>query len=222
MTALARLSLLKSTAFLALTSTKFDDVLKPLLGAASFTAARFCNRWDEKESRSSFDLNNYEDEQYTGDGTTVLYLKNYPAVKIIEVKLWDGTDSFDVETDTLYELVDNRYIQYPALGKEANATYPGWLTWPKNGIKITYTAGYSSIGWDIKAVTDAFGVPPDLEYAVATIAQLTWLAGKEGGGRRGITNINVGAQGLTKEVFQSGALPKDIEGILNKYVRLVI
>jgi len=221
-TALARLSLLKSTAFLALTGTKFDDQLKVLLESASLTAARFCGRWDEKKSRSSFDLNNYEDEVYTGDGTTILYLKNFPAIKIIEVKLWDGVDSFDVEADTLYELVDNRYIQYPALGQTADATWAGWSASYKNGIKITYTAGYSSIDWDTKAVTDAFGVPHDLEYAVASIAHLAWMAGKEGGGRRGVTNINVGAQGLTKEVFQAGALPKDVEGILNKYIKLVL
>lgn len=211
--ALARLSLLKSESLLNESSTDFDEDYKFQLIAATSLIERFTAR--------SLILATYQDELYTGNDKEILYLDNWPVEKVIEVRLWDGTDSYDVEDADYYALVKKRYLQYPALGQAASATWSNWASTYLNGIKITYAAGYSVAAWQTASAQSAFGVPSDLEYACAAIAQLQWMEGKKGGARRGVLSKSVIAESLTVEKFVGG-LSDDVKQILNKYRRLTV
>ena len=87
MAELARLSLLKSKAFLKDGTTQFDDAYKAIIKAATDLA----NTYTHRELR----LTDYANELYTGNDTNILYLKNYPIVAVNDVYIWDGVDSYD-------------------------------------------------------------------------------------------------------------------------------
>lgn len=214
--ALARLSLLKSAAYLSESGTSLDNEFKELLKAASMWAARYCGRWEEGDEVNAFELNTYQDERYTGQGTRKLYLRHFPVVTVTEVRLWDGVDSFDVEDADNYELIDRRYLQYPALGRESNATWSFWWSTYTNGIKVTYTAGYATANWDKLKVEEAFGVPPDLEHAVAAIAHLSFKQGVKSGGRRGLLTMSMGVESTSINSFVQG-LSNEVVSILDNY-----
>ncbi len=220
MGSLARLSLLKSGVYLSLTGTGADNDLKNLLTAVSEQVETFCNRvlistthTDEFQTRLDFSPN-------------ILYPQEYPVTSITSLEFWDtATDAYVAETSTYYLLVtkkDSSYIQYPKLGQTANATFSQFPT-GLNEIQMTYVAGYLNTDWDTEAITASFGVPADLEKAVCQICQLAWSDGKGSGmGRLGITSINQGAEGLTKEMFQSGSFPDHIQTVLNKYRKTTV
>jgi hypothetical protein len=207
--------MLKSALYLNQTGETFNSELENLLVATTKQVESYCNRalvstayTDKLMTRLKFSPN-------------ILYLPEIPATSVT-LKFWDtGTETYVTETASYYTVVDGLYIQYPALGKTSLATYAE-LPAGKNEIKITYTAGYVTTNWNTALPTAAFGVPADLEKAVCAIAHLAWQDGKEGGNRRGVTSVNVGGQGLTKEIFQTGAYPKDVERTLDKYSKLVV
>ncbi len=214
--ALARLSVLKSKLFLGQASNANDDELKNLLIATTEQVESWTNRTlvsatqtDQLMTRLKFSPNK-------------LFPVETPVTSITALKFWDTTtDTYVTETAANYLLVDQLYIQYPALGKINDATFSEFPD-GVNEIKITYVAGFVTTNWDTAAITVDFTVPADLEKAVAAIAHLAWQDGQGGSNRRGVTQINVGAQGLTKEIFQTGAFPKDVERILAKYSKLVV
>lgn len=218
MTSLARLSVLKSELFLNQTSGTFDAVLKNLLISVTEQVESWTNRTlietthtDQLMTRQKFAPNK-------------LYPIETPVTSITTLKFWDTTtETYVTETAANYLLVDQLWIQYPALGKINDATFSEFPD-GVNEIQITYVAGFdvTTVDWETAAITTTFGVPADLEGAVCAIAHLAWKDGQKGGGRRGVTQINVGAQGQTKEIFQSGAFPKDVERILAKYSKLVV
>lgn len=211
--ALARLTLLKDNLLLNEPTDGFDDSLKAALEVATAQAETFTNRTLEKTV--------YTDEFYTGDGEKVLYLLQWPVTALTDVKIWDGTDSFDSETSTYYELINERYIYYPKLGQDANATYGAWPSGTLNNLKITYTAGYDTAGWDTKAITVAFPIPEDLEYAVAKMAALLWLEGKQSEARLGVQSLSRGAESVTIERFVKG-IPPEVKDVLMHYRRLTL
>ena len=145
MGALARLSILKSSLFLKETVTTYDDSFKFLL--------RRVTDFIEVYTGRVLDSATFTEELYTGDDTDVLFLRNWPVSTLTTVALWDGDDSWDAETASYYLLCNQRYIQYPALGQESNASWSNWQSNYRNGIKITYTAGYvNSTTYAITAV----------------------------------------------------------------------
>lgn len=208
---LARLKLLKSASFLNEADNDWDNDLLYILEAATKVACQFTGRKLEKDT--------YHNELYTGNDTNRLWLKEYPVQSIMEVRLWNGTDDYDVEDSDYYTLVNGVYIQYPALGQESNAEWDTWESTYQNGIKITYIAGFDTSGWESKEIDVAFGVPGDLEYAVCSLAQLIWMEGKKGGARRGVQSKSVGFENLVVEKFVTG-LPADVQRILHTYRRL--
>jgi len=213
MGALARLTLLKSAAMEKESSSTYDDELKACLIAASRVADSFCNR--------SFEAETYEDETYTGNDTSRLFLRNTPVIAVESVKLWDGVDSYDTETAPYYRLIDDMYLQYPDLGQEASASWSCWISDYENGIKVTYTAGYATSNWETAAVADSFGVPSDLEMAVARMAMQLWKDGKKGGIRFGLTSVAQGGDSLAIDRYIQG-LPEDVKMTLNQYRRVNI
>lgn len=136
MGALGRLSLLKSYPFLNETASTYDDAFKYLLRQVT----DFVNVYTGRALESA----TYTEQLYTGDNTDVLFLRNWPVTALTTVALWDGDDSWDTETASYYLLCEDRYIQYPALGQSSSATWSNWQSSYRNGIKITYTAGYAN------------------------------------------------------------------------------
>ena len=207
--ALARLKVLKSKPLLNISTETVDSELKLLLAATSSYVHSFCARVLESAS--------YSDEYYSGDGSHTLYLTQWPVTAVTTVKIWDGTDSYDTETATYYTLVDSRYLYYPAIGQESNSTYSKWPD-KRNNIKITYTAGYATTSWATAAITDAFGVPADLEMAVARLTMLRWMDGLGNEGRIGLQSLNPSGERETAQKFLT-EMPYDIKMVLNSYRR---
>jgi uncharacterized phiE125 gp8 family phage protein len=206
--ALARLSQLKSDLLLNESASTYDDALKALLTAASTFANKYCHRILESAT--------YTDERYTGDGTKYLYPEQYPVTTFTSAKIWDGTtETYVAETASYFEVLDQRKIKYPKLESESDSEYTYWPT-TADGIKLTYVAGYSTTSWDTAAITASFGVPADLEYAVAYLAALWWMESKQSAGRLGITGINVGAESLVIERYEKG-VPPVVAQTLNRY-----
>lgn len=288
MPALARLSLLKSSLLLDETSASFDDALKALL----IQTSNFIDVYTQRRIENSGSLmqTTYNSERYTGDGTHKLWLKNWPVTSITDLSFWDGDDSYDTETSTIYEVVRERYIFYPKLGQASNASQVNFKSTYDNGIEVTYVAGYDvTTTWAITAIdvgnktftvagdhtstfvaglkfgitgstnnngtftvvssvfgaatvitvsetvgatadgsitaawdTDTlaatnFGVPADLEQAVARMAMLFWLEGKGGDARIGVSSKTVDIAGaITYDKFL-GKLPPDLIIVFNAY-----
>jgi hypothetical protein len=210
--ALARLSLLKSQALLNESVTKYDQAFAALLVSASLVAHRFTARKLESGS--------YQ-EYYTGKNALKLYLNEYPVLAVNEVKLWDGVDSYDVENAAYYQLIDKRYLQYPRLGQESTATWSYWKACYLNGIWVSYIAGYITNNWNSAGLAQDFGVPYDLEYAVAKLAALMWKDGMVGGPRLGVTTLAVGGESMGVEKYLT-SLPHDIQMVFTHHRRIDI
>lgn len=210
--ALARLSLLKSNAFLKTTETTFDADYKALLESAS--------RWISSYTSRQLELTTHEDEQYTGDDTRKLWLRETPVTEIDKVEIWDGTE-WDEETAANYQLIRELYILYPSL-EQSSSLYANWPSSFPEGIRITYTAGYPTADWAELLITEEFGVPEDLEYATAAVAHISWVQGKKGGARRGLTSMTIGNENITiaETATLVQGLPQDVLSIINRYRRL--
>jgi hypothetical protein len=206
--ALARLLLLESAAFL--NDATGAALYKVLLAAATKTINRHCNRELEKAT--------YTDELYYGNGSDRLYLREYPIATggVSAVKIWNGS-SFVTETATLYELQQSRFIQYPKLGQESAATYSDWPAGVP--IEVTYTAGYDTAAvaapWDTCALTTAFAVPEDLEYACAMLAVHLF----QQRGHVGIASESFGPRSITYATERT-EIPSEIIDLLVPYRRI--
>ncbi len=211
MSSLARLSLLKSKAFLLITSTDIDDELIRLLEGTTDLVNQLTSRQLVRTQ--------YTWERYTGDNSDTLYLRQWPVSVVVTIKVWDGTDSFDVLDETHYEVIDERYVQYPKLGQRTNAIYSGWLSSYKNGIQVTYMAGYNTTGSEVLNMLDSFPVPSALEYAVTKLAALAWTLGKKGGSRLGLLSLAHGGTSIAVDKYEQG-IPKDVMDVIMSYTRL--
>ena len=69
---------------------------------------------------------------------------------------------------------EKRFVAYPVLGTEDDATFSDWVKAEPDNIKITYVAGYVTTDWDSVTIAApaTFAVPYDLEYAVGYIAAI--------------------------------------------------
>lgn len=289
MPALARLSLLKSSLLLNELTTTFDDALKALL----IQTSNFVDVYTQRRIENSGSLmqTTYTSERYTGNDTHKLWLKNWPITSVTDLSFWDGDDSYDTETSTIYEVVRERYIFYPKLGQASNASQVNFKSTFDNGIEVTYVAGYdvtstwritdvvigaktftvagdhtgtfvaglkfgvtgstgndgtftvvsSAFGvatvitvtetisdatvdgsitaaWDTDTLAATnFGVPDDLEQAVARIAMLFWLDGKGGDARLGMSSKTVDIAGTVTYDKFLGQLPPDLITVFNAY-----
>jgi hypothetical protein len=208
---LARLSVLKSPALLKITGTEDDNTLKLLISAATAEAQSpvHCAR--------TLLSTVYVDELYRGDCSRELWPVNVPVTAVTVLKIWDGS-AFTALDPTHYSIVDGTYVLYPTREAAGSATYSGFPKDCEDNIKLSYTAGYDSTGWDTKSVTDSFGVPADLEYAVCVMAALRHLDSFGGQARLGISSQTRGAEGFTTDRYERG-LPPDVLEILAAYRR---
>ncbi|HSW65412.1 MAG TPA: hypothetical protein VLH56_19200 [Dissulfurispiraceae bacterium] len=211
--ALARLSLLKSKAFLNISAATYDTELEIILTAASKQVERYCDR--------TLELTTITDERHTGDLTKRLCPNQWPINTISSVSFY-YSDVWNAESTAYFEVIDDTMIYYPKLGQESNSYYGAWPNQPY-AIKLTYSAGYATyIGsgstyedWSDMSLTDDFPVPEDLEYAVATIASLLWFAGRESEGRLGKSRLIIGDQ----ELILEKDWPKEVKYVLSAYQR---
>jgi len=208
---IARLSLLKSAAYVNEPGDTQDIQLKAVLTSASSIVSLYCGR--------EFPLATYE-EYYTGNDTTRLFVRNPPIVKIESVYLWNGTSAFELEDASYYHVIDKTFIKYPKLGQEANASWGSWTDDYEDGILIKYTGGYACADWENKEVKDAFGVPADLEHATCQVAMKIWYDSKAAGGRFGLSSLSRDG-GVSFDKFFKG-LPDETCLVLNQYRRNVI
>ena len=212
--ALARLKLLKNASLLNETGSGNDAPMKQLLIVASKLVENFCSR--------SFESATIADEVHIGDNDRELFLNHYPVSSVTSVKIWDGDGSFDAENSSYWELMESRYIRYPKLGQEGNASYGAWPC--DREIRITYVIGYATTHWDTADVPlgagQTFAVPADLEYAVAKIAAFMWLEGRGSNESRiGKSGITVGNQSIELESILRSLDDPDVRTILKEYKR---
>lgn len=203
---LARLSLFKSAAYVNESGVTIDTELKAVLEAATGVVGGFCGRTLVSDTFT---------EYYTGNDTKRLYVCNPPIIKVDEIKLWDGLDSYDVEAADNYVVTHDTTIVYPRLGKEVDATWSRWSSDYEDGILVKYIGGYPVAGWDNKTIEDAFGVPNDLEHAVCQIGMKIWYDAKSSGGRFGLMSLSRDG-GASFDKFIKG-LPDDTLIVLNTY-----
>ncbi len=214
-TAIARLALIK--ALLNEDSADYDDDLKALALAVTDWVQTYCDRTLESVERT---------EYYTGNGSNKLWLREWPVTAISSVAIWDGDDSYDTESSDYYEEFEDRYIHYPKLGQEGNATWPNWYAGTENNIKVVYTSGYDCSNWVDAAYPDpgagkTFDAPRDLEYAVAQLVVLAFNGWRKSQGLLGLSSKTLVGETIVIDKYISG-IPADVERVLNGYRRLVI
>ena len=202
----ARLTLLKSAELLNDSTTDNDTIYKLALAQASDMADRVTGRLLERAT--------YTNERYTGTGNDRLYLKNWPVSALTAVKFWDeGSATYVTETSTYYELIDERWIMYPADGQDSASTYGNFPRGKR--IKITYSAGYLTTSWADMLLTSTFGFPEDLEFAVAKLAAHLYL-------RKGIAGVAAESYGPSSVTYalQAKDIPDEVMNTLLGYQRV--
>jgi hypothetical protein len=206
---LARLELIKDKSFLNISDASLDDELSMLLIAWTDWVEAYTGRQLVKAAITG--------EKHNGDGTKILTLDEYPfaLADVSSVTIWDGS-AHTAELTTQMEVVDDNTLIYPKLGA-SDPTYSNWPEHTDYNIRVTYSPGYDNSDWDSEAITTNFGVPADLEYAVAKLAALAWLEGRGSNeGRLGKSGILIGPQQIEIERFLKG-LPPEIIDILKSY-----
>ena len=165
------------------------------------------SRTQELITKASFFANNYTGrilasqtftEYYDGDGSTILFLNNYPITSVTTVHQ-DSDRAFG--SDTLIDATD--YLTYA----DNRKLYGIGTRWFKDiqTIKVVYVAGYV-IG----------SIPEDL---VNTITMLVDFWFKEYSAHRfGVTSTGTDTNRITYEKN----IPAEIKEMLNPYVKKVI
>ena len=198
---LARLSVVKAK--LGITVSTNDTTIKNAILSAS---AAMENETARKLARAG-----YSNEVYTAYQRTVrLYLKNYPVETLTSVKF--GTTTQTLSSFTLVSANDAAYL----------TSSVGWNT-SDSGIKISYTAGYDTRGWDTALEQiesgDYFNVPYDLEDAIAEYASIIWLKTfASGQARIGIQSVNRSGESIGYESYVQG-YPASFMACVERYSR---
>jgi len=222
MGSLARLSVFKSPAFMNDEgSVEYDDEYKNML----VMATGFVEKYTARNLISA----TYTDQEYAGEASNRLWLREWPVTAVSEVKVWDGSD-WTALTAAHYGIREERYLLYPLLNYRSAAVYGNWRSpyaETEDAIKVSYTAGYDNTSWDTTPVWDIYGdayglweVPMELELAVLEIAHILWTEGKEGGARRGLTSVGMGGESISIDTFIT-KMPSRVRTVLDRYRRLI-
>jgi hypothetical protein len=86
----------------------------------------------------------YTDEKYSGDGTQYLFLKQYPITLITAVKSFDNFSQTVIQTLTLNQDFVPFYEEGYLFARS------GWTGNDPLNYRVSYTAGYTSIPFNIK------------------------------------------------------------------------
>ena len=152
----------------------------------------------ESWCKRKFEETEYEEEDYGGDSTSILYLRQYPVIEISAISI-DDTPLSNVGSD------------YVKLNKKTGAVYLVSAVFTKKeypNVKITYKAGYASDG-----------MPEDVKFAILELAALIYRESPKGGGRLGVDSEMIPEGGTNK--FLHRLNPMTLKGV-SKYRRVSI
>lgn len=179
-------------AYLKITGSGDDILLATLVTYATKVIQVYCDR--------NFDGAATKTEYYDGNGSNILFLRNFPIIAITSIDLWDtylnqSTQSFTVYTD---------YLLY----SEEGCIYlrGGWCEGNRN-YKIVYTAGYANQA----------AVPEDLELSCNMLAAY-YYANPD---KAGIKSEGIGNYSVTF-LAESEDMPPPIKMLLKAYRKLSI
>ena len=223
MDSLCRLQYLKSEILLnmKMTGASVGDIGDVFLQSALASATR---EFEGLTNRNLIQAT-VTDELYTPIHERKLYLKNYPVTTLTTVKFWDDNDSYDTETSTNYTLRDQRYIWYPAKGKEASGLYTQFTVNDEDSVSVTYTYGYKVLNWnslniwskyDADHLTD-FNVPEDMEHAVGVMAALAIQDGRWDRGTLGMTSKSTMGESIVIDKFDLSNYPRVVIDAVERY-----
>ncbi len=173
-----------------------DPLSEMLINMASDFVDRFANRIFVKAT--------YTNEEYDGDGTTHIYLKNYPIITVDNLELYDSYLASIIYTYT----VKTEYLEYL---KEGYIYMRGRTSPGHKNYRVTYDAGY--------LLAD---VPYDLKNACAQLAGLVYY----NKGKSGIKSESMGkysvSYGMADLKIAGIPVPADIAGVIEQYRRINI
>ena len=153
--------------------------------------------------RRSIKTATYTNEFYDGRGELELILKNYPITTLTKVEYYDKITAS--VTWTLTE--DTDFIQYADEGYLYKGS--GWANGHKN-IRITYTAGYTT-------------VPEDIILALLKLCSYEIMAkGKSGIESERIGDYSISFTGAKANKVSIMYIPEDIQGLLLPYKRILL
>lgn len=120
--------------FASITDDSEDEILQIYIDAAEEFIKNYCNR--------TFEETVYTNELYDGPGTPCLVVDDYPILSVEEILEYDEVVSSisDLDDDGYYIKNNRPYGIYHSLCWSAG----------RDTIKVSYTAGYSSIPSDLK------------------------------------------------------------------------
>ncbi len=160
-----------------ITNTTLKDYLK-IEGSGQDTFLTQCCTWAqaliESYCRRKFEETIYTDEEYRGDGSSILYTRQYPIISVTAIMI-DDTAMTDVESD------------YVKINKNTGAIYLVSSIFTKKkypNVIITYKAGFV-----------AANMPEEIKYAVCELAALIYKDSDKGKGRLGIDSDNISEAG---------------------------
>lgn len=158
-----------------------DEVDLQLLDALINSATDFMELYCKRR----FLKTTYTAELYDGNGTMMLFLRNFPIITVTTIH-WTYPNVAD-------DLVDKTYYKiYSAGGYIYRAS--GWI-WGHQNIKVTYEAGYDFV---------ANGIPPELEDICNALVNLKYNQPD----RQGIKSEKMGGYAVS---YSEDALPPDIK-----------
>jgi hypothetical protein len=170
-----------------------SDYKNMLINHASAVIERYTDR--------KLKLQEHTDEVYDGNGSHMLYVKQYPISEVLEVKLWDTFNNVP-----LYVYGENTEFM---VCQQEGCIYlrAGWQKGIRN-YRVSYRAGYQDIPFDIKK-------------ACADICALAYFH-KD---KIGVRSEQIGKYSITLDKGTNAmglSLPKEIEGLLIPYRRITI
>jgi hypothetical protein len=173
-----------------LTDTSTDNEIEYIINAASV----FANQYTGVDL-----LSREHTEYYKGDGTSVLFVDNFPVTSTVsEIDLWIDSDREYTNEDK----VEAEDIILDAAIGEIQVEDEIFPSMPQS-VKITYTAGYTLAN-----------VPGDLKYAIKLICAKFWKDKKNK--LVSMTSLNIDGSSVT---LAEENIPKTAAAILDHYSR---
>lgn len=172
-------------------SSRDDDRVIQLINEVSTHAENFCRR--------SFLKATYTAEEYDGDGSTVLFLNNYPIVSIASITPYEGAGALTVKGTEFNYNADSGEVRL--LGGRVFSSNFRQTT-------VTYDAGYD---------TEA-NLPDDLSLAIKLAVAMRY--NEQSKKTYNVTRQDMGGDGGTVE-YISEIYPKLTLEIWNRYRRRV-
>lgn len=172
-----------------------EEQLERMITAAQGLFERYCGRMFDEATFT---------ELWNGDGTDLLFVKNYPIISITSIHDDTGDHSYGAETlidATTYAIINDNHVQ----------SYASRFNKGVNNIKIIYVAGYSD-------TTPGDHVPIPDELRQACIAQVGWMFKQGKAHNYGMTSKSL--DDGTVQFLEISALLNSVRETLRLYRRV--